>query len=116
MKPNEIVLIGVKNAVLAFQKTTGEKLWKAGLASGLGDGFVSVIGDDKMVYAHSGGKLYCLDLFSGRELWHDGLSGLGYGIASIALPGAQLSTQQPPYGAKQQADASSSASASSANS
>ncbi len=114
MKVDEIVLLGVKHSVMAFQRSTGERLWSSKLASGLGDGFVSVIADDKRVYAHSGGKLYCLDLFSGRELWHDELSGYGYGIASLAMPGSQLSGGAAAYAAKQQADASSAAAASSA--
>jgi outer membrane protein assembly factor BamB len=109
MKPDDIVLLGVKHSVLAFQKMTGERLWSANLASGLGNGFVSLIADDKKVYAHSGGKLFCLDLFSGRELWHDGLSGYGYGIASLAVPGIHPSSTPPAYAAKQQADASSAA-------
>jgi len=112
MKADDIVLLGVKHSVLAFEKTSGKRLWASKLASGMGEGFVSLIADDKRVYAHAGGKLYCLDLFSGRELWHDELAGYGYGIGSLAVAGSQFSSGAPAYAAKQQEDASSAAASS----
>ena len=113
MKAEDIVLIGVKQSVIAFHKTSGKRLWAADLGSGLGGGFVSVIADEARVYAHARGELCCLDLFSGRELWRDRLAGSGYGLASLALSGQPFVTPAPAYERKRQQDASA-ASASSA--
>ena len=88
MDPKNTLLVGLKGSVLAFEKTTGQRLWQAALKSGMGDGFVSVFADETRVYAHTHGELFCLDLATGRVLWHDGLTGLGYGIATLASPGS----------------------------
>ncbi len=87
MDPENIVLVGVKGAVLAFRRDTGAHLWATELKSSTND-FVTVTSDMDRVYAHTGGELFCLDLQSGQKLWHDGLKGFGYGLASIILPGA----------------------------
>lgn len=87
MDPENIVLLGVKGAVLAFRRDTGAHLWATELKSSSTD-FVTVTSDLDRVYAHTGGELFCLDLQSGQKLWHDGLKGFGYGVASIALPGS----------------------------
>ena len=86
MDPRNIVLIGVKGAVLAFQRDTGAHLWATELKSS-SNNFVTVASDETRVYAHTGGELFCLDLASGQTLWSDPLKGFGYGLASLALPG-----------------------------
>ena len=103
MKPNDIVILGVKHAVLAFSKATGERLWSANVAAGMSDHFVSVVADESRVFAHAGGKLYCFDLFSGAELWNDGLSGYGYGVGSLAFPGVNQSGNTSAQAVKRQA-------------
>jgi outer membrane protein assembly factor BamB len=91
MKADNIMIVGVKNSVLAFSRDTGEHLWATQLKGGA-DSFVSLVSDDKRVYAHSGGELHCLDLFTGVIIWRDKLKGFGYGLASLALPGGPFST------------------------
>lgn len=86
MNPQDILLVGVKGAVLAFRRDTGAHLWATELNSSSSD-FVTVASDDHRVYAHSGGELFCLDLRTGQKLWQDPLKGFGYGIVSLALPG-----------------------------
>lgn len=85
MTPKDILIVGVKNAVLAFSRQTGEHLWATELKSGT-DRYVSVIADTEKVYAHSGGELHCLDLATGTILWRDKLKGFGFGLASLCLP------------------------------
>ena len=110
MQPDDILLLAVKHAVLAFAKTTGARLWVAKLpSSGMGDDFVSLLADDARVYAHTGGRVYCLDLFSGRILWQDGLTGYGYTTASLALPGGRSSALPTLFAARQKAEAESAA-------
>jgi len=104
MQPDDILLLAVKHAVLAFAKTTGARLWVAKLpASGMGDDFVSLLADEARVYAHTSGRVYCLDLFSGRILWQDGLAGYGYTTASLALPGGRSSTLPTLFASRQKA-------------
>lgn len=112
MSPNQdILIVAVKCTVRAFDKTNGAELWSTKLGSGMGTTFVSVIVDTKRVYAHAHGELYCLDLKTGRVLWHDGLAGMGYGIASMALPGVGA-TGVPPAAAQAEADRAQTAAAS----
>ena len=84
---DNFVILGVKRTVIAFDRQTGARLWTKELSSGMSGDFVTVVADAHRVYAHTHGEIYCLDLTTGAVLWHDGLTGLGYGIASIALPG-----------------------------
>lgn len=87
MNCDDIVLLGLKHSVTAFSKNEGRVLWKTELDGGLGTGFVTVIADQHRVFAHSGGSLFCLDLTNGQTLWSDGLSGYGYGLATLSFPG-----------------------------
>ena len=93
MKAENIVLLGVKGTVLAFCRDTGDRLWSQDVDAGFaaGSGFVTLMADETRVFAHSCGELFCLDLFTGELLWHDKLAGLGYGLATIALPGSLAS-------------------------
>ena len=88
MNPKDILLVGVKGTVTAFRRDTGAQLWSTRLKSGE---FVTVATDDLLVYAHTKGELFCLDLQTGIQLWKNDLPGLGYGIASLALPGQPTS-------------------------
>src|SRR5690349_8314163 len=105
MDPKNILLVGVRSSVLAFQKNTGARLWNVKLKSGIGGDFVTVTADDTRVYAHTSGELHCLDLQTGNILWHDGLAGLGYGVASLALPGLPAFTPTAVIEKKRQDDA-----------
>jgi outer membrane protein assembly factor BamB len=87
MDHSKIVVLGVKGTVLAYNQETGESLWKRPLKPGISEHFVTVVADTKRVYAHTKGELFCLDLFTGNLLWQDGLAGLGFGLATIAIPG-----------------------------
>jgi outer membrane protein assembly factor BamB len=82
------LLVGVKRTVMAFTKGEGRMLWSTKLPGGMGNGFVTVASDGQFVFAHSNGSLHCLDLDSGRLLWSNGLSGYGYGLASLCIPGS----------------------------
>lgn len=86
-QPEDILLVGVKGAALAFRRDTGAHLWATELKSSSND-FVTLTSDEFRVYAHTGGELFCLDLMTGVKLWHDPLKGFGYGLASLVLPGA----------------------------
>jgi outer membrane protein assembly factor BamB len=91
MKPEEIIVIGVKHSVSAVSKADGSVLWTTKLPGGLGGDFVTVACDGERVFAHSSGQLFCLDLWSGRMLWSNELRGYGYGLATIWIPGMATS-------------------------
>ena len=87
MNNQNVIFVGVKRTVIALTKGEGRILWSTKLPGGLGSGFVTVACDERYVFAHSDGKLHALDLDSGRLLWSNALTGLGYGLASICVPG-----------------------------
>ena len=83
MNSNDIIFLGITSSVVALERSTGKELWRTKL-KGAG-GFATVLCDGRNVFAGSRGKFYCLDL-DGKLLWQNELSGLGYGLISIALP------------------------------
>lgn len=87
MKPSDMVLLATKGTALALHRETGQRLWEAPLKTKWGADFVSLVADERRVFAYTRGELFCLDLFTGRLLWSDNLPGLGYNLASLALPG-----------------------------
>lgn len=84
---DRVVLLGVKHTIIAFDRQTGARLWTRDLGGGMTADFVTLIADETRAYAHARGRFYCLDLTTGALLWQDELTGLGYGIGSIAVPG-----------------------------
>ena len=76
--------------MFAFHRASGARLWQTPASPSWNGGFVTLVADETRVYAHTQGKLACLDLFTGRLLWEDGLPGLGYNLASLCLPGSSV--------------------------
>ena len=105
MEAENILLLGVKGTVIAFRRDTGAELWRTHLKS---SDFVTIASDAFRVYAHTGGELFCLDLQTGGRAWHNDLPGLGYGVASLALPDVSGSTDVL-FEKKRQADAAAAA-------
>jgi len=91
MNQPEILFVGTKGYVVAFSKRDGTQLWKTWLGGGMaiaGDKFVTLLADGERVYAHTYGKLFCLDAQTGQPLWTNDLPGLGYDLATLAVDGA----------------------------
>ena len=81
--------VGVSGTVLAFEKSSGAQLWSTYLDGGFGDSFASLATDGTYVFAHTRGKLFCLEAATGQILWMNELAGMGYGTASLcALAGS----------------------------
>ncbi len=87
--PSNIVYVGVKGHVAALDKRDGRTLWQTKLKGGLtsGDRFVTLLVEDGRVYAHTCGEVFCLRGDTGEILWQNGLVGLSYDIASLAIEG-----------------------------
>lgn len=96
MDISHILFVGVKGHVVAFGKEDGRLLWKTKLERAsltFGDRFVTVLVEGQRVYAHSYGRLFCLDAATGRQLWTNKLEGLSYDIASLATEGVRAPSQ-----------------------
>ena len=81
---DKAVFVGTNSHVVAIDKNTGSTIWDTKLKSGLSVSFVSLLVEAEKIFAHTGGELFCLDAATGKVLWKNGLSGLGYELASIA--------------------------------
>ena len=82
MNSDNILLLGLKQTVTAISKYDGRTLWTTELPTAFsGDNFVTVLSDGEYVFAHTEGKLHCLDLANGQVQWSNDLKGYGYGIA-----------------------------------
>lgn len=76
--------IGVNGHVLAIDKRAGGIRWQTRLGGSFSScGFVSIATDGEQVFAHTNGKLFCLEARTGRLLWSNALPGMGYGVATI---------------------------------
>ena len=105
MNANDILLLGVKHSVTAVSRSDGQIIWRTSLPSGaMGDGFVTLLADRSQVFAYSGGQLHCLDLLSGRLLWSNKLTGYGFGLASLCLPGGASAPDAATLHARQAAE------------
>ena len=77
---DRIVYIGFGKNVIAFDRTTGDVCWswkspRAGTA-----GAVSLLLERDVLVVSISGYLWGLDPFSGEELWHNPLKGMGIGV------------------------------------
>ena len=78
----EIVLLGFNSRVIALHRDTGEVLWKWKSPKGRAS-YVAVLLDGDRVIASVHGYTYCLDPFTGKQLWANPLRGTGLGIPSV---------------------------------
>jgi hypothetical protein len=81
MRISELIYVGIKGSVVALNRATGTQVWTAYLKGG---DFVNVVVDQGQILATSYGEVFCLDPFTGKLLWHNGLKGFGRGLATIA--------------------------------
>lgn len=89
----EHLFLGVNGHVVCINKSNGNEIWRTKIKSG---SITNVYYEDKFIYAHSGGYLFCLKAANGKIKWENSLKGLGYGsciIASEQQNGALISSQ-----------------------
>ncbi len=82
---SDLLFIGIKGHVVALDAYTGTEHWRTKLA---GAAFVTVASDGARLYAAARGEVFCLDRTTGAVIWHNGMKGMGYGLASLLPPGA----------------------------
>ncbi len=88
MEEHEVLVLGTNQQVAAYRKRDGVELWRTKLGGWRGDDFVTLLVEENSVYVHTKGRLYCLDLRTGKEAWSNELQGLGYETGMLAVHGA----------------------------
>ena len=53
MNTDNLLLLGVKKSVTAISKQNGQTVWKTDLPGSFGTGFVTVLSDGELVFAHA---------------------------------------------------------------
>lgn len=81
MKTIELVFFGMKGAVVALNRATGQHVWATHLK---GSGLVNVLVEHGAVLASPQGEVFCLDPLTGIAMWHNPLKGFGLGLATLA--------------------------------
>jgi outer membrane protein assembly factor BamB len=81
--------VGTKSQVVALDRETGRILWRTKLGGALTSGtrFVTLLAEGPHVFVHTNGEIFCLAASSGEILWKNGLEGMGYDFASLAVVG-----------------------------
>ena len=87
MAQSSYLFIGVKGTVAAIDRSSGREVWRTKLKGG---DFVNVVFEDGNLYAATHGELFSLDTATGAIRWHNPLTGLGWGLVTIA--GGQQAT------------------------
>jgi outer membrane protein assembly factor BamB len=75
------IYIGLKGAVLALDRDSGQIVWRTELK---GSDFVNVVLQGGDLFAASRGELYRLNPATGDLIWGNTLPGLGWGIVTVA--------------------------------
>jgi hypothetical protein len=75
-----VLYVGIKGHVVAIDKQSGRELWRTKLG---GYTLVNILIDTEMIFAYAKGHVFGMN-FSGKVLWDNGMTGLGYNMALLA--------------------------------
>ena len=106
MTASDLVFLGIRGSVVALEKNSGARAWEVKLK---GSSFVTLLVDGNRILAGAQGEVFCLDAATGKTLWHDGLSGYGLGLMSIATQNGSSNAAAAARQADEQQQASSAA-------
>lgn len=79
----DFLFVSFNSRVLALDRDTGRLIWNWKAHKGRSN-YVSILVDDEQLFVSIDGYTYCLDPFTGRQLWFNPLKGFGYGIPTLA--------------------------------
>tara|TARA_R110002095_G_scaffold95372_1_gene83291 strand:- start:3596 stop:3988 length:393 start_codon:yes stop_codon:yes gene_type:complete len=82
----DILFVSFNSRVFALNRDTGDLLWNWKSSKGRSN-YVSILVDDEQLFVSIDGYTYCLDPYTGREIWFNPLKGFGYGIPTLAIAG-----------------------------
>lgn len=79
----DLLFVSFNSRVFALNRDTGNLLWNWKSSKGRSN-YVSILVDDEQLFVSIDGYTYCLDPYTGREIWFNPLKGFGYGIPTLA--------------------------------
>ena len=79
----DMLFVSFNSRVFALNRDTGDLLWNWKSSKGRSN-YVSILVDDEQLFVSIDGYTYCLDPYTGREIWFNPLKGFGYGIPTLA--------------------------------
>lgn len=79
----DLLFVSFNSRVVALNRDTGALLWSWKSPKGRSN-YVAILVDEEQLFVSIDGYTYCLDPFSGRQIWFNPLKGHGYGIPSLA--------------------------------
>jgi len=94
-EPDELLFVGTRGYLAAFDKRTGEEAWRVDL-KGTGYNLVTVLVEDGVLFAGTYGYLFALDPRNGEVLWRNDMKGLGHGMVSMATTHSRPSAHDNP--------------------
>ena len=104
----DIVFTGFNKQVIALDRYSGEVVWD--WKASKGSGYAAILLDGDRLVVSVQGYIYCLDPFTGKQVWANELKGFGTGIPSVvSVRGSSLGGPA----AQSEADAQQAAAASS---
>lgn len=78
--------VGANGKIAVIDAGTGKTIKEITLNKTLlksGNGFVNMIKKDGFIYAHTYGRLHCVEITSGKIIWSNELKGMGYDPATM---------------------------------
>src|SRR5439155_19596522 len=82
MSIERMVFVGLNGRVASLERDTDTTLWEGGCPKPR-SGYVTLLVDGDRLFVTVNGYTYCLDAFTGEQLWYNPLKGYGTGVASI---------------------------------
>ena len=79
-----LVFVGTRDVVLALDEQSGEVVWRQSIPGHVAGGILTLHWDGAVLLAATGGEVSRLDPRTGDLLWHNKLSGLGWGVVAFA--------------------------------
>jgi outer membrane protein assembly factor BamB len=82
MDVENFIFVGFNSRVAALHRDSGEIMWEWKSPKG-SCAYVTVLLDGDRIIASVHGYTYCLDAFTGEELWRNSLPGFGVGYPTL---------------------------------
>jgi len=83
MSIERMVFVGLNGRVASLERDTGTLLWEWRCPKPR-SGYVTLLVDGDRLFVTVNGYTYCLDAFTGEQVWYNPLKGYGTGVAAIA--------------------------------
>lgn len=97
MELEDLIFVGFTKHVVALNRDDGEIVWKWVSSKPAFGSYITLLLDDDRLIVSVDGYMYCLDPFTGEQLWFNPLKGLGTGVASlVSVRGGCSNANLPP--------------------